>query len=146
MLPWISKDQTELHVHVRDVKKVQTVLGDRAGLFVHALDERFAHESAEALLVAAPVAADWIGHWFSQGRGLQFVADLRGDSQEDRLAPYFSDSCAVFDLTQIFGRISDNQTRIEARKTAALKEIELIVRERSSHVEYRPFGWEDVCA
>jgi glutamyl-tRNA reductase len=145
-LPWISKDGTEVHVHCRDVSKVKAALGERPGLFLHDLNQKHSLETAEALLVAAPVESKWVREWFGQGKDLKLIADLRADSREDRVAPLFSDACVVFDLPQIFGRVSENQMRLEARKASAIKEIEVIVRERSSHVEYRPFGWEDVCA
>jgi glutamyl-tRNA reductase len=145
-LPWFSKDGIEVHVHCRDVAKVKQALGERAGLFVHDLREKRNLETADALVVAAPVESKWVDEWLAHRKNLKLVADLRADSREDRLAPLFADPCMVYDLSQIFGRVSENQARLEARRAAALKEIDTVVRERNSHVEYRPFGWEDVCA
>jgi hypothetical protein len=49
-------------------------------------------------------------------------------------------------LKELFERITENQNILQERKDRALKEINQAVVVREQHVEYRPFGWEDVCA
>jgi hypothetical protein len=70
------------------------------------------------------------------------IVDLRGESRLDGLKGFDR----VMPLDELIERISSNQTLLEEKKRLALAEIDQVVLERSRHVEYRPFGWEDVCA
>jgi glutamyl-tRNA reductase len=143
ILPWISKDGIEIRVHGRDPVKVRAELGALLKADqIHSLDDRADFDQAEALIVAAPVTAEWLKAWIGETR-LSVVADLRSDSHQDILV---AGSARVIALGELLERIAKNQTHLEARKRAALAAIDAAVAERSRHVEYRPFGWEDVCA
>ncbi len=52
----------------------------------------------------------------------------------------------VLELEKLLQQMTANLEQIEDRKIAALAEIESLVLARGRHIEYRPFGWEDVCA
>jgi glutamyl-tRNA reductase len=177
ILPWLAKDRTEIHVHGRDPKKIAEQLKLFNNIQIHALDQGLDHlTDAEALVVAAPVTAQWLGEWVKRstphGVCLPLIADLRGDWAEDRLvvahgsahAPTddFTDSSTddsthdqayqvkqrqsiVLGLGELVKRISLNQEHVKKCYHAALNEIDIITLERSRRVEYRPFGWEDVC-
>lgn len=145
ILPWIAKDGTEVHVHARDVAKARGALGDLGNIEFHSLGEKFSALQAEALLIAAPVSSHWVQSWVpAESRGV-FVADLRADSESDPIRLMEATS-RTLSLGEIFSRVSCNQLHLAQRKSAAFDAIEGIVRDRNTHVEYRPFGWEDVCA
>jgi glutamyl-tRNA reductase len=149
ILPWIAKDGNEVHLHVRDVAKVREKLGNMKGLLIHPLrvdqveaDQAFA--GADAVVIAAPVDATRLNAWFKAAdETLKVVADLRADSATDLVQVAGARHLVLAD---VFAYISKNQALLEERKAAALAAIEVAVQERNAHVEYRPFGWEDVCA
>lgn len=141
--PWIAKDGMSLTIHCRDTRKATHELGELAQkLQVTTLDDRSSIHAAEAILVAAPVTSAWIREWLPEGTSLALVVDLRSDSATDRVAG----GTKVIDLPQMMARLNSNQALLQERKRAALEAIEAAVAQRARHVEYRPFGWDDVCA
>ncbi len=143
ILPWVMKDGLQLTIHVRDVVKASRELAEKLGT------ETFAKlrlapigarvEACDALVIAAPVTSEFVSSW-SGGAG--FVADLRSDSAFDRLACFDR----VLELGAFMSRLSENQALVLERKRLALAAIANAALERARTVEYRPFGWEDVCA
>lgn len=144
VLPWIAKDGIKIHVHCRNPEKARSAFAGRTDYEIHSLKETVAFGPDDAFVVAAPVTAEWLQTWMSShaNHAPEIIADLRADSAEDRIAL----NCRVLDLSQVFSHISETQSHLDACKAAALKAIEAAVQERHRYVEYRPFGWEDVCA
>lgn len=144
ILPWIAKDGIEVHVHCRNPEKARSEIGAQTGVTIHSLVETVAFKTGDAFVVAAPVSAQWMKAWMGAvaDQSPEVIADLRADSHEDRVDL----GCRVIDLSQVFNHISETQAHLEARKASALKAIVASVHERNCYVEYRPFGWEDVCA
>jgi glutamyl-tRNA reductase len=145
ILPWIAKDGKEIHVYARDPEKARGLLGFKENIFVHAIEDQGVQgllASADALVIAAPVSSSKISEWLPKNANFSFIADLRADSSTDR----FECAARLLDLAELFSRITTNQALLDERKTAALEAIAAAVGERNQHVEYRPFGWEDVCA
>jgi hypothetical protein len=93
----------------------------------------------DALVIAAPVTSDFVSSW---SLGAEFVADLRADSAVDRLTGFDR----ILELGAFLSRLSENQALVLERKRLALAAIAKAALERARTVEYRPFGWEDVCA
>jgi glutamyl-tRNA reductase len=141
ILPWLAKDGTEVHVYCRNPKKAIAILPNKVN--VHGLSELVSSQSQEIFVVAAPVTAAWIKAWLPSGSRFRLIADLRSDSQVDRLAQNFG---RTLELGEMLTRISANQIALEQRKTDALDDAKVLAEKRSRHSEYRPFGWEDVCA
>lgn len=160
VLPWLCKDERTVHVHCRNPQKGTESLSEAfektedGRVFVHDLRDRFELENAEALIVAAPVSSDWLKNWLPSSISLQVTADLRGNSDEDRIdfsseSRFLRSVCKeqkILTLSELLTRIESNQAHIGAMKKAALDAVDEAVEERNRHVEYRPFGWEDVCA
>lgn len=142
ILPWLGKDGAVVHVHVRDMKRAQKALADFPKVQIHCLTNSIEVSGSAALIVAAPVEASWLTSW-ALAMSYDVVIDLRGDSHLDSLAVSVSKSVL---LKELFERITENQNILHERKDRALKEISQAVAIREQHVEYRPFGWEDVCA
>ncbi len=143
ILPWVMKDGLQLTIHVRDVVKASRELAEKLGT---ASFERLRLEpigeqapSCDALVIAAPVSASFVSTWSG---GASFVADLRADSSVDRLQGF----ARVLELGVFMSRLSENQALVLQRKALALNAIKHAALERARAVEYRPFGWEDVCA
>ncbi|MES2965397.1 MAG: hypothetical protein V4760_16060 [Bdellovibrionota bacterium] len=147
ILPWIAKDGTSIVIHCRDLAKAEKSLGELAAkVELVSLDERRSLAAAEAVIVAAPVSAKWLRAWLPESAPLKTIVDFRADSATDRFAHAVNDRAIVLDLPELLGRLNTNQTLLQERKRGALDAIEASVAARARHVEYRPFGWDDVCA
>ena len=143
ILPWIAKDGFDVHVHCRNFLKAEKALAGQAKLSLHNLDSDAARAEFgkdDIFVIAAPVTAQWIQNWI--GLTPAVIADLRADSAKDLI----NLDTRVINLSHVFNHISETQAHLQARKAAALKAIDAAVHERNCYVEYRPFGWEDVCA
>ena len=68
--------------------------------------------------------------------------DLRGDAATDPI----SLPIPVIKLSELFDALRLERQRLEGRVEAARAEIELLVQRQSHQVQFRPFGWEDLCA
>jgi len=159
ILPWLTKDGNEVHVHARDTVRAREQLtgvikagsskvhslpaghGELGVLPVHTDDTGLIH--AQAVIIAAPVSAKFLEQWLKNTPGLIVIADLRADSATD--IPQLTGETHLV-LGDIFSRITQNQALLAERKNTALTAVAEAVHERNSYVEYRPFGWEDVCA
>ncbi len=167
MLPWLAKDTLQdggrVHIHCRSPEKARIELKAQIegnpGIELHAIEEASAVlRTAEALIIAAPVTSEWTIQWLAKSGAserLALIADTRGDSTEDAIADLLldtahlhasADDVRVVTLAHLLERISSNLARVSARKEQALIAIDQAVLERERYVEYRPFGWEDVCA
>lgn len=141
ILPWICKDGIEVHVHARDLSKTEKLSTQFPMARFHALSQRCRKRGV--LIVAAPMTAARLEAW-AEGP-FDRVFDLRGDREQDRLSALAADEGLV-SLHELMHKISANQELVAARRKLAFETISKVVAERARHVEYRPFGWEDVCA
>lgn len=142
ILPWICKDGTRVHVYARNLERAEKL----AAQFPEAVFSEIKPDLklSGALVIAAPMTARALDVW-STNTSFDRVFDLRGESATDPLTQVFS-RAQVAGLDELMRRISANQEMIASRRKLALDAIVKTVAERSRHVEYRPFGWEDVCA
>ena len=146
MLPWLAKDGVDVHVHARDVLKAREFLGgETARVSFSRLVGGAELVGAEALVIAAPVSARDVEVWLSPAAdSIRLVIDLRADSALDVIkAPL---GARALTLADVMKSVDSNNERIQTRKADALQMIERLAAERARYVEYRPFGWEDVCA
>ena len=140
ILPWICKDGARVHVYARNVERARAFLKDFPYVQLRSLDD--GKPITGAVVIAAPVEASFVQEWVAGG-AISSVVDLRGDSHADRISIA---NVKFVALPELFERISQNQILLQERKDRALKDISKAVLAREQHVEYRPFGWEDVCA
>jgi glutamyl-tRNA reductase len=149
ILPWIAKDGNQIHIHARDPEKAKTQLAGqlKPEYQIHDLKKSNDFTAAEVVIVAAPVDGATLESWLKDLPELKILADLRADSATDR--PQVANPHSNFRhlvLADVFQSVSQNQAVLAERKKIALAAVQQAVYERSLHVEYRPFGWEDVCA
>jgi glutamyl-tRNA reductase len=141
ILPWICKDGAKVIIHARDIEKAKANLSDFPNiLFAEGPAFQTQSEFSGAVIVAAPIEATVLNQFFNHS--FELIVDLRADSHEDVLAT----PIRTLVLRDLFERISRNQEQLQERKNLALKDISNAVLAREQYVEYRPFGWDDVCA
>jgi len=67
--------------------------------------------------------------------------DLRGDATTDSVS-----MTSVMKLNELFDALRVERQRLEGHVEAARAEIKQLVQRQSQQAQFRPFGWEDLCA
>lgn len=94
-----------------------------------------------ALVVAAPLSAAEVEHWSGlQTTHFSKCLDLRGEAESDPVA------MPVIKLHDLFEALRSERERLEVHVEAARAEIKQLVQRQSHQAQFRPFGWEDLCA
>ncbi len=96
-----------------------------------------------ALVIAAPLKAEQVSEWTnSQSVTFTKCLDLRGEAASDPV----SLSGDVIKLNELFDALRAERQRLEGHVEAARAEIKQLVQRQSRQAQFRPFGWEDLCA
>lgn len=143
ILPWVSKDSIQVHIHVRDVQKSKQKFQDHK-IQWHQIGT---YPLSGAVIVAAPMKlTDLVDLLKMQKNQIQYLYDLRRESDVElpELSGMFS--IPVFALSLFTSLLNENLDFIQERKSQAILAIENLAVERSKGVEHRPFGWEDMIA
>ena len=101
-------------------------------------------EQGEAgLVIAASLNADQVARW-SQAQSASFTKclDLRGEAATDPIGL----PTPVIKLHELFEALRTERERLAEHVEAARAEIKQLVRRQSQQAQFRPFGWEDLCA
>ncbi len=139
ILPWIAKDGTDLHLHVRNVELAKKKFKN-SNIHWHTIGE--SHSLIGILVIAAPIETKLLQGLISQSPKLKQVYDLRHNSESEPVTHL----CDVKTLPQFMSVLNENVEFIQERKRLALQLIEQITKLRVQTVEHRPFGWEDMTA
>ena len=140
ILPWIAKDGTDVHLHVRNLKTGQKKFKN-AKLIWHDIQ---LNEKLEGILViAAPLSTESIELFLQNSYGLKQIYDLRHNSVSE---PIRFGGCEIKTLAQFMSVLNENVEVIQARKQHAHTLIDVMTKIRTQTVEHRPFGWEDMTA
>lgn len=101
-------------------------------------------ENCEAVIViAAPLKAREIEQWVQpQPTRFTKALDLRGEAETDP----FSATFPVVRLSEMFADLKNERPKVEARVAAARAEINQAAQRLTAQAQFRPFGWEDICA
>ncbi len=145
MLPWLSKVEGKLVIHARSPEKVQGLVNEFPRLELSSLLERESiSDESLALVIAAPLSSTEIAAWMDT-RSLKsdLIIDLRGECEEDPIA---IENISVIDLKGVFAKISANKEKQKIYRAQAQKEILNLTAKRANEIEFRPFGWDDLCA
>ena len=68
--------------------------------------------------------------------------DLRGDAETDPITL----PIPVIKLSELFDALRSERQRLESRVELARAEIKQLVARQAHQAQFRPFGWEDLCA
>lgn len=101
-------------------------------------------ESREtAVVIAAPISASDVKEWMAaQPTPVVKVIDLRGEAETDPL----NCSLPVVRLSEMFAALKNERPEPAARVAAARDEIRKAGQRLIEQAQFRPFGWEDLCA
>jgi glutamyl-tRNA reductase len=95
------------------------------------------------LVIAAPLQAEHVEGWARvQSCRFSKCLDLRGEATSDPVAM----PAAVIKLHELFAALRTERERLEGHIEAARAEIKELVSRQSQQAQFRPFGWEDLCA
>jgi glutamyl-tRNA reductase len=144
ILPWLI-GKTKVRVFCRDLQRARYLLDEFPEIeLVQYADSMIDWPQAEAgLVIAAPMKAEEIARWSRSQRVLFTKSlDLRGEAATDPVI----NSSIVIALHQLFAALRAERERLEGHVEAARAEVKQLVGRQSRQAQFRPFGWEDLCA
>jgi glutamyl-tRNA reductase len=143
ILPWLI-GKTDVTVFYRNAKRAEELAREFPQLRLAQFNETAHFENREtAIVIAAPLSATAIDNWIKL-QSTQFVKalDLRGEAESDPFNPAFP----IVRLSEMFAALKSERPKVAARLAAARAEIEQAAQRLIEQAQFRPFGWEDLCA
>jgi glutamyl-tRNA reductase len=144
ILPWIV-GKTDVTVCARNLEhaKALTEECEEIHLAQFTPGEAINETRETAIVIAAPIKAVDVETWMkAQATPLVKVIDLRGEAESD---PIHS-SLPVIRLSEMFAALKSERPKLIARVAAARDEITKAAQRLIEQAQFRPFGWEDLCA
>jgi glutamyl-tRNA reductase len=144
ILPWLI-GKTKVRVFYRNYDHAKDLLEAYPEIDLVKYSDANARwpDDEAALVIAAPLSAEQVSRW-TRGQKAVFskCLDLRGEAASD---PVSRDG-DVIKLNELFDALRTERERLEGHVEAARDEIKQLVRRHSQQAQFRPFGWEDLCA
>ena len=144
IIPWIVR-KAGLTVFCRDPARAQELNSTFPQINVakFAMTPAAVDDKEMGLVIAAPLGAHEIENWV-QLQSTRFVkaVDLRGEATFDPLRL----SSPVIELPDIYSAAKPGRRDATASVAAARAEILLAAERQANQAQFRPFGWEDLCA
>jgi len=142
ILPWLI-GKTRVKVFCRNLERAKDLLHEYPEIELHkyAMSDAGWDQKDAGLVIAAPLKADQVQDWAGlQSADFSKCLDLRGEATSDPV------SMPVIKLHELFEALRAERERLESHVEAARAEIKLLVQRQSHQAQFRPFGWEDLCA
>lgn len=144
ILPWLI-GKTQVRLFYRNLPHAQELLVDYPEIQLDQFSPADAGWGPDetGLVIAAPLKAVEVERWVvTQGPRFSLCLDLRGDAETDPV----SLSLPVIKLSELFDAMRSERQRLAGRVEAAREEIKLLSQRLVQQAQFRPFGWEDLCA
>jgi glutamyl-tRNA reductase len=144
ILPWLI-GKTTARLFYRNWQHAKDLLKEypEVQLDQYSADDAGWEQKETGLVIAAPLKAAEVESWIrSQSSTFSKCLDLRGDAETDPI----SLPIPVIKLSELFEALRTERQRLEGRVEAARAEIKQLVQRQSHQAQFRPFGWEDLCA
>jgi glutamyl-tRNA reductase len=144
ILPWLL-GKTEVTVFSRNPLRAETLREEfpQTRLRQYTMGDCAVDNREVALVIAAPLSASEIEKWISlQTTHFVKALDLRGEAETDPVHALF----LVVRLSELFDSLKNDRPKMTARVTAAQAEITKSAQRLIEQAQFRPFGWEDLCA
>jgi len=144
ILPWLI-GKTKVRVFCRNLERAQNLREEfpEIELAPYSSSDVAWHEPEAGLVIAAPLTSGEVARW-SQTQSVSFTKclDLRGEAASDPI----TSPAVVIPLHELFAALRIERERLAGHVDAARAEIERLVARQSQQAQFRPFGWEDLCA
>lgn len=143
ILPWLI-GKTNVRVFCRNLERAQSLRQEFPEIeLVPYSSEVVWNEAAAGLVIAAPLQSDEVARW-SKSQNVTFTKclDLRGEAAAD---PVVS-TAVVIPLHELFAALRAERGRLAGQVDTARAEIKRLVARQTQQAQFRPFGWEDLCA
>ena len=144
ILPWLI-GKTKVRVFYRNWQHAKDLLQEYPEIeLAQYADAETGWEEAEAgLVIAAPMKAGDVARWsLRQSASFTKCLDLRGEAATDPITL----QTPVIKLHELFEALRAERERLAEHVEAARVEIKQLVLRQSQQAQFRPFGWEDLCA
>jgi glutamyl-tRNA reductase len=144
ILPWLI-GKTKARLFYRNWLHARDLLNEypEVHLDQYSTEDAGWEQQETGLVIAAPLKASEVESWVrAQSSSFSKCLDLRGDAATDPI----SLSIPVIKLSELFDALRLERQRLEGRVEAARAEITRLVQRQSLQAQFRPFGWEDLCA
>jgi glutamyl-tRNA reductase len=144
ILPWLI-GKTTARLFYRNWQHAKDLLKEypEVQLNQYSADDAGWEQRETGLVIAAPMKASEVESWVrTQSSTFSKCLDLRGDAETDPI----SLPIPVIKLSELFDALRTERQRLEGRVEAARAEIKQLVQRQSQQAQFRPFGWEDLCA
>jgi glutamyl-tRNA reductase len=144
ILPWLI-GKTRARLFYRNWQHAKDLLKDypEVHLDQYSADDAGWEQPNTGLVIAAPMRAAEVESWVrAQSSTFSKSLDLRGDAETDPI----SLPIPVIKLSELFDALRTERPRLEGRVDAARAEIKQLVQRQAHQAQFRPFGWEDLCA
>jgi len=144
ILPWLI-GKTQVRLFYRNHLHAQALLVDYPEIQLAQLSPADAGwgQDETGLVIAAPLGAVEVEQWVgTQSPRFSLGLDLRGDAETDPVSLPFP----VIKLSELFDALRSERERLAGRVEAARAEIKLLSQRQARQAQFRPFGWEDLCA
>lgn len=142
ILPWLI-GKTKVRVFCRNPERAADLLREypEIELLQYSANDAGWKENEAALVIAAPLKAAQVADWANlQSANFSKCLDLRGEAETDPV------SGPVIKLHELFAALRSERQRLESHVEAARAEINQLVQRQAQQAQFRPFGWEDLCA
>jgi glutamyl-tRNA reductase len=144
ILPWLI-GKTSARLFYRNWQHAKDLLNEYPELLLneYANDDAGWQQEETGLVIAAPLKASHVEDWVRlQSTTFSKCLDLRGDATADPITL----PIPVIKLSELFDALRSERQRLEGRVEAARAAIQLLVQRQTLQAQFRPFGWEDLCA
>ena len=144
ILPWLI-GKTKVRVFCRTLKRAESLREEfpEIELVSYSSADSLWLDGEAGLVIAAPLTSSEVERW-SQSQNVSFTKclDLRGEAATDPV----TNPTIVIALHELFAALRAERERLEGHVEAARAEIERLVNRQTQQAQFRPFGWEDLCA
>src|SRR4051812_1927280 len=144
ILPWLI-GKTKVLVFYRNWEHAKDLLETypEIDLVKYSAADAGWKQNDASLVIAAPLKAEQVSYWANlQTVTFSKCLDLRGEAASNPV----SSPTDVIKLNELFEALRSERQRLEGHIEAARAEIHEMVQRQSRQAQFRPFGWEDLCA
>jgi glutamyl-tRNA reductase len=144
ILPWLA-GKTSARVFYRNWERAKDLLTEYPELQLdqYSREDSGWQQEETGLVIAAPIKATEVEAWVrSQTTTFSKCLDLRGEAATDPIDL----PIPVIKLSELFEALRSERQRLEGRVDSARGAIRQLLVRQVNQAQFRPFGWEDLCA